>query len=109
MSFFSVIFDSIAATNEKRARVVALQALRDMPARNLADLGFDPVLLDKGVKGWPWRVQESDDLAEMKMVWGEGSRFQAQYDKCEAERNAAAKCSSEEEFRAEEQKLAHVA
>jgi len=61
MSVFTTFFDSVVASNEKRARVLVLNELRAMSARNLVDLGFDSRLLAKGVQAWPWRFEESDD------------------------------------------------
>ena len=83
MSFFSAVIDSMSAYNEKRARELVAHELSNMPARELADLGFDSVLIAKGAKGWPWRVESNDELSELKVVW-------------ESESNAIARRSSGE-------------
>lgn len=95
MSFINTLIDSVSTYNEKRARVLALAELKRMPARELADLGFDSFLLDEGVKGWPWRV-EKDEMAELKMIWSNTSPV-----------NAPVADHSEE--KAEESQLAQVA
>ena len=98
MSFINAVIDSVAAYNEKRGRVVALRELNNMSTRALADLGFDSRLIAQGVKGWPWRVEATDAMAEMSMVCDSSSDFQAQFDKCEAKRKSEVACNSEQTF-----------
>lgn len=69
MSIFSVLVDSFSAYNEKRARILVARELSNMPARELADLGFDSVLVAQGAKGWPWRVESKNELESLKIIW----------------------------------------
>ncbi len=77
MSFLNKMIDSMAKYNELRAHEVVLQELRRKSHRELADLGFDPHLIEQGVKGWPWRVVESDTLAEIGALVSLGNRITA--------------------------------
>ena len=51
---------------ENKAKVETLNQLRRMPERQLVDLGFSPLLISKGVKGWPWK-ESAESLAPLQL------------------------------------------
>lgn len=56
MNFINRFFT--AAETVSKART--LTVLRDMPEKQLRDVGIDPMLLADGVRAWPWRAKEDN-------------------------------------------------
>lgn len=88
MPFSSMVVDSISVYSKKRARVLVARELSNMPARELAGLGFDSMLIAQGAKGWPWRVESKDELAELEMIWVNDSSIRTESGLGEAECHA---------------------
>ncbi len=60
------MFTKLAALYENYAKHETLKQLRSMPERQLEDLGFSMLLINKGVEAWPWR-EEDDDLQPVQL------------------------------------------
>lgn len=92
-----IIFNSIAkayqAYQQYAERAAALKQLRQLSARQLADIGIEPHQLTGGVAAYPWRNQAVDDhvvtqndqpaepakniiipLADLYSAWGRPAR-----------------------------------
>jgi uncharacterized protein YjiS (DUF1127 family) len=60
------IYTKIVEHYENYAKRETLKHLREMPERQLVDLGFSLQLIEEGVQAWPWRENE-DALPPIRM------------------------------------------
>lgn len=74
MSLFKKFVQSLQRSKQREA----LAYLQSMTPRQLDDCGFSPELIAKGVKAWPWRIDNtaSEQLALSKKLRDEKKAVQ---------------------------------